>query len=199
MAYSALRTASQRAAAKAKADEDAKTKDAKAKADDMESSETDEDETDASEGDQDDDDMGDDAPNPPKKGKAKAKAASGGALSPRAAERQRIQAIMGSEEAEGREDLAEHLAYETEMSAKAAVAMLAKAPQAVVQASEPAPRQGRKRFEDAMEATTRGDAAVTAGKGKGAPKALEDQSDEDFIGSVVGFVSQYGLAAAKKG
>lgn len=43
-------------------------------------------------------------------------------------ERQRIQAIQGSEEAKGRTDLASHLAYETEMSVEAAIAMLSKAP-----------------------------------------------------------------------
>lgn len=44
------------------------------------------------------------------------------------AERTRIATITRSEHAEGRRDLAEHLAYETDMSADAAIAMLQKAP-----------------------------------------------------------------------
>lgn len=46
-------------------------------------------------------------------------------------ERKRIAGIMNSKEAEGRKDLAEHFAYETDMSVEAAVAALAKAPAAV--------------------------------------------------------------------
>ncbi|MFV1851633.1 MAG: S49 family peptidase [Thalassospira sp.] len=49
-------------------------------------------------------------------------------------ERKRIAGIMTSKEAEGRKDLAEHFAYETDMSVEAAVAALAKAP---VAASDP--------------------------------------------------------------
>lgn len=48
----------------------------------------------------------------------------------RAAERERIRAILGAEEADGRAELAQHLAFETDMAADAAVAMLAKAPKA---------------------------------------------------------------------
>jgi hypothetical protein len=40
----------------------------------------------------------------------------------------RIKAILGSEEAKGRADLANHLAFETDMSAEASVALLAKSP-----------------------------------------------------------------------
>ncbi|WP_108459187.1 head maturation protease, ClpP-related [Devosia naphthalenivorans] len=47
----------------------------------------------------------------------------------------RIKAIMTSAEANGREDQAEHLAYETDMTAEAAVAILAKAPKPTVAAS----------------------------------------------------------------
>ncbi|WP_099864723.1 head maturation protease, ClpP-related [Pararhizobium haloflavum] len=42
----------------------------------------------------------------------------------------RIKAIMACDEAKGREGLAEHFAYDTEMTAEAAVAALAKAPKA---------------------------------------------------------------------
>ncbi|WP_173087689.1 head maturation protease, ClpP-related [Devosia sp. 1635] len=50
----------------------------------------------------------------------------------------RIKAIMTSPEAKGREDQAEHLAYETEMAAEAAVAILAKAPKPTA-SDKPAP------------------------------------------------------------
>lgn len=50
----------------------------------------------------------------------------------------RIKAIMTSGEAEGREDQAQHLAYETEMSLEDAVAILEKAPKPTA-AQEPAP------------------------------------------------------------
>ncbi|WP_430470064.1 S49 family peptidase [Thalassospira lucentensis] len=45
-------------------------------------------------------------------------------------ERKRIAGILTSKEAAGRKDLAEHLAYDTEMPVEAAVALLAKAPAA---------------------------------------------------------------------
>jgi len=44
--------------------------------------------------------------------------------------KQRIKAIMGSDAAKGRADLAEHFAFETEMTAEAAIAALEKAPAA---------------------------------------------------------------------
>lgn len=46
----------------------------------------------------------------------------------RASERSRIQTILASEEAKDRGDLAQHLAFATDMAPDAAVAMLAKAP-----------------------------------------------------------------------
>ena len=46
----------------------------------------------------------------------------------RAEERARISTIVNSDEAKGRSALAAHLAHETEMTAEAAVALLAKAP-----------------------------------------------------------------------
>nr|VFJ91527.1 MAG: hypothetical protein BECKH772A_GA0070896_1003221 [Candidatus Kentron sp. H]VFJ92562.1 MAG: hypothetical protein BECKH772B_GA0070898_1003113 [Candidatus Kentron sp. H]VFJ99397.1 MAG: hypothetical protein BECKH772C_GA0070978_1003122 [Candidatus Kentron sp. H] len=44
------------------------------------------------------------------------------------AERERIQAILGSDAATGRRDLAEHFAFGTDMASEAAVAALEKAP-----------------------------------------------------------------------
>jgi hypothetical protein len=43
-------------------------------------------------------------------------------------ERKRIAGILSSKEADGRKDLAEHLAYNTDLSVEAATAMLSKAP-----------------------------------------------------------------------
>ena len=54
------------------------------------------------------------------------------------AERERIKAILGHEEAKDRAELAQHLAFETDMSPESATAMLAKAPKATQQkASDP--------------------------------------------------------------
>jgi len=54
----------------------------------------------------------------------------------RKAEQARIKGIMTSDEAKGREAQAEHLAYETELSVEAAVAILATAPMATAQETE---------------------------------------------------------------
>lgn len=51
----------------------------------------------------------------------------------------RIKAILASDEAKGREELAEHLAHDTEMSTEDAVALLAKAPKVEAQTEEPKP------------------------------------------------------------
>lgn len=60
------------------------------------------------------------------------------------ADRERIQKILGSEEAKTRSTLAHHLALETDMSAEAAIALLAKsAPEA----------SGKSPLKSAMEAT----------------------------------------------
>lgn len=40
----------------------------------------------------------------------------------------RIQSILGSDEAKGRAEMANHLAFETDMSAEASIALLAKSP-----------------------------------------------------------------------
>ena len=52
-----------------------------------------------------------------------------------ASERARIQAILGAEEADGRQDLAHHLAFETAIDPEAARALLAKAPKATAASS----------------------------------------------------------------
>lgn len=57
----------------------------------------------------------------------------------------RCKAILGSEDAKGREDLANHLAFDTDMAADAAIALLAKAPKQ--QAGAPQ----KNRFDAAMD------------------------------------------------
>jgi signal peptide peptidase SppA len=49
----------------------------------------------------------------------------------------RIKSILGSDESKGRADLANHLAFETDMSAEAAVALLAKSPKGAAAAATP--------------------------------------------------------------
>jgi ClpP class serine protease len=61
------------------------------------------------------------------------------------AHKDRCKAILSHEEAKGREDLAQHLAFETDIPAEAAVAALAKAPKAQAQ-----PAAQANRFEAAM-------------------------------------------------
>lgn len=52
------------------------------------------------------------------------------------AERERISAILGSDEAKGREALADHLALQTDTAADAAVAILGKSPKAEAEGGE---------------------------------------------------------------
>ncbi len=81
------------------------------------------------------------------------------------AERSRIQTILASDEAKDRGDLAQHLAFATDMAADSAVAMLAKAPKI-----EPAPK------------TSGFDAAM---RDLGNPKITPAiESDEDDVDSV---------------
>lgn len=49
----------------------------------------------------------------------------------------RCKAILGSEEAKGRSDLAHYLAFETDIPAEAAIQALAKSPKPVAQAASP--------------------------------------------------------------
>lgn len=82
------------------------------------------------------------------------------------AERQRVSAILGSEEAKGREDLAKHLAFESDMTAEAAVAVLGKSPKAEASAAPAGSPLDR-----AMEATGGGPAV---GEGSGDEPEMSD-------------------------
>ena len=81
----------------------------------------------------------------------------------------RIQAIMTSDKAKGREDLAAHLAYETDMSAEAAVALLEKAP---VGAAAPPPAESEEAQEQRRTTATSGLAAPGGQPAK--PSAMAD-------------------------
>ena len=81
-------------------------------------------------------------------------------------ERSRIQTILASDEAKDRGDLAQHLAFATDMAPDAAVAMLAKAPKI-----QPEPKTNG--FDAAMQGL---------GNPKIAPAAAE--SDEDDVDAV---------------
>jgi signal peptide peptidase SppA len=61
---------------------------------------------------------------------AVSKAKADGAKEASSAAQTRIKSILGSDEAKGRKDLAKHLAFDTDTSAEAAVAILAKSPKA---------------------------------------------------------------------
>jgi signal peptide peptidase SppA len=65
------------------------------------------------------------------------KAKGDGAKEAGAAAQTRIKAILGSEEAKGRKDLAKHLAFDTDTAAEAAVAILAKSPKASTEKAVP--------------------------------------------------------------
>ncbi|MCJ2080741.1 head maturation protease, ClpP-related [Methylobacterium sp. J-090] len=84
------------------------------------------------------------------------------------AERSRVSAIMDSDEARGREDLARHFAFATDMEPDAAKAALTKAPQAAAAPVEP--KKEPNRFEAAMDRTpnpTVGADGGTSGDGAG--------------------------------
>lgn len=87
----------------------------------------------------------------------------------RTAERERVQAILGSEEADGRTELAHHLAFEGDLEAEKAIAMLGKAPKAEA-------ANGFAQFDAAMRAE--GNPKVGADT---EPKAGEDQAATSLI------------------
>lgn len=102
----------------------------------------------------------------------------------RANERARFAAIMDSEEAKGREDLARHLAFETDTSAEAAQAILAKAPKAAPAAPPKSEFQARM------------DAGKNPVVGPDAPAGTEDE-----VGALVGTVmaAYRGQRSTRKG
>lgn len=104
-----------------------------------------------------------------------------------AAAQTRISAILGSDEAEGREDLAKHFAFKSDMPAEAAIAALAAAPKAAA-APEPVAEQQPANgvdFAGAMDATGNPNVGGNATNDEAAEAARADGSDVvALIGSV---------------
>ena len=94
------------------------------------------------------------------------------------AERERVKAILTASEAEGRGELASHLALDTDMPAETAVALLGKSPKAVAAGS------GFASFNAAMEGTN-----PAVGADADASKGAKDPADE-----LVATAKQLGLA-----
>lgn len=95
-----------------------------------------------------------------------------GAKEASSSERVRIAAILGSEEAKGRTDLASHLALETDMSAEAAVKMLAKAPKEAA-----APAAAANPFAAAMGGVANPELHSDNGDERGGPGADQENAD----------------------
>jgi capsid assembly protease len=106
----------------------------------------------------------------------------------RVAERARVSAIMGCDEAKGRETLANHLAMNTDMSADAAKAVLAAAPKAD---AKPADSKATNAFEQAMNKDKHPNVGAdsTASESGAEPTAQEQAS---------GILANYALATGRK-
>lgn len=87
------------------------------------------------------------------------------ATAARKAERERVSNILNCEEAKGREQMAKHLAMETEMSADEAKKLLAVAPKETAEA--PKKEAGANPFEKAMDATKNPNVGADAANGSG--------------------------------
>lgn len=95
----------------------------------------------------------------------------------RADAKERIKAIMTAEDAKGRESLAEHFAYNTDMSAADAVAALKAAPKAEANAQEPDPAAYEQQRLAAAGLTQPGGGGTTAAAPKKALNAATIYSD----------------------
>lgn len=112
------------------------------------------------------------------------------------AERARVQGILSCEEAKGRTDLANHLAFNTDMSADAAKAILAAAPSAAPQAAAPAATTNM--LHQAMANTAQPNVGADAAAG-GAPSADGKMTSEQQIAAVLGdFERATGYKSAEK-
>lgn len=118
--------------------------------------------------------------------KAVADAKAAGYAEGAAAAQTRIGEILGSEEAQGRETLANHFAFKTNMSAEDALAALAASPKAVTDTTEASK----------TEATTPGgfDAAMSENNPEvGATNAKDDVADENSIDAIVELARNFGM------
>ncbi len=95
--------------------------------------------------------------------------------------RTRIKSILGSDEAKGRTDMANHLAFETEMSAEASIALLAKSPKG--EAVKPAAPSIQQRHDLALggPALRSGEQAAKAAEGLN-PSAVYDSRRKAVAG-----------------
>jgi hypothetical protein len=99
----------------------------------------------------------------------------------RTAERERMSAIMNSEEAQGRSALANHLALNTNMSAADAKAMLAVAGKEGAAAVEPTSKEGASAFSAAMDAGKHPN--VGAGEGASGAASAEMSAAQRILAS----------------
>jgi signal peptide peptidase SppA len=101
----------------------------------------------------------------------------------------RIGAILGSDEAKGREELANHFAFKTSMSAEDAVAALAVSPKAEAPASKETAETPGSGFDAAMSQ----DAPNLSADGSDA-----DASDENSPEAILALAQQFGIAKKAK-
>lgn len=115
-----------------------------------------------------------------------------GELAGAKAAQERISAILGAEEATGRETLAQHFAFKSDMSAEAAVAALAVSPKA-----EPAAPEGKKDESEAEGKKTPFDAAMETGNpdigGNGGKKDGEETHAEDASADILALIRSNNL------
>ena len=107
----------------------------------------------------------------------------------RTAERARVSAITGSEEAKGREQLANHIAMNTEMSVEDAKAMLAASPKA--EATKPAAAANP--FEQAMNKDKHPNVGADSAAGEGEPGQKASAEEQ-----AKGILANYALATGRK-
>ena len=104
----------------------------------------------------------------------------------------RIGAILGSEEAKGREDLANHFAFKTGMSAEDALAALSVSPKAAAEGfggnADAQSPEGEGGFEAAME---HGNPEVGA-------SSQNDSKDENSVDAILALAGNLGLSFGKK-
>ena len=104
-----------------------------------------------------------------------------GAQAAAAAMQERIGAILSSDEANGRESLAKHFAFKTDMTVEAAVAALSEAPKAAETEAAPV-----NHLENAMDNSNQPNAGAGAGSGEG-------QSDANSAAADLALAKSFGL------
>lgn len=103
----------------------------------------------------------------------------------------RVGAILGSEEAKGRVDLANHFAFKSEMSAEAALAALAVSPKDAPVAAAPAAAESQ----DGIGGF---DAAMAHGNPEVGASANSENKDENSVDAILALAGNLGLSFGKK-